>query len=98
MNTSGWGRHPVIDSNIFLANETSQFKEKLQGGFSGIVYANGRSYGDSALSDNVLLTSAINHFVKFDDQSGVVTCEAGVLLADLIDVFVPKGWFLPVTP
>jgi decaprenylphospho-beta-D-ribofuranose 2-oxidase len=98
MNISGWGRHPVIDSNLLLANETSQFKEKLQGGFSGIVYANGRSYGDSALSDNVLLTSAINHFVNFDDHSGVVTCEAGVLLADLIDVFVPKGWFLPVTP
>lgn len=98
MNISGWGRHPVIDSRIVLAGETSQFERNLKSGFSGIVYANGRSYGDSALSSSVLLTSSINHFVKFDEQAGIVTCEAGVLLADILDVFVPKGWFLPVTP
>ena len=98
MNISGWGRYPVIDASIVQAAETSQFKERLQSGFSGIVYANGRSYGDSALSNRVLLTSSMNHFIKFDDQAGIVTCEAGVLLADLIEVFVPKGWFLPVTP
>jgi len=98
MNISGWGRYPVIDSNVVLAADAGQFRQMLQAGFSGIVYANGRSYGDSALSANVLLTSSINHFVNFDDQAGVVTCEAGVLLSDLIEVFVPKGWFLPVTP
>lgn len=98
MKISGWGRFPVVDSNIVVASESSQLKKKLQSGFTGIVYANGRSYGDSALSDNVLYTSTINHFVKFDDRTGIVTCEAGVLLADITDVFVPKGWFLPVTP
>jgi FAD/FMN-containing dehydrogenase len=98
MNISGWGRYPVIDSSIVLASDTSQFKKTLRDGFSGIVYANGRSYGDSALSDTVLLTSSINHCINFDDVTGIVRCEAGVLLADLIEVFVPKGWFLPVTP
>jgi FAD/FMN-containing dehydrogenase len=98
MNISGWGRYPVIDSHLVLARDISQFRKNLRDGFSGIVYANGRSYGDSALSDNVLLTSGVNHIVRFDEEHGIVSCEAGVLLADLMEVFVPKGWFMPVTP
>ena len=33
-----------------------------------------------------------------DGESGILECEAGVCLEELIRVFVPKGWFLPVTP
>ena len=25
-------------------------------------------------------------------------CQAGVILSDLLEVIVPRGWFLPVTP
>ncbi|MFZ3034842.1 MAG: FAD-binding oxidoreductase [Parvibaculum sp.] len=63
-------------------------------------YGAGRSYGDSCLNTGGLLlgTSALDHFISFDHESGLLTCEAGVTLAEIIDLALPHGWFLPVTP
>jgi FAD/FMN-containing dehydrogenase len=60
----------------------------------------GRSYGDSCLNDGgcLLLTTTMNHIIALDQNAGLVRCEAGVAFADLLDIIVPKGWFLPVTP
>jgi FAD/FMN-containing dehydrogenase len=40
----------------------------------------------------------LNRILGFDESSGMVRCESGVSLSDIIDVFLPRGWFLPVTP
>jgi FAD/FMN-containing dehydrogenase len=63
-------------------------------------YALGRSYGDVPLNNGhtLLDTSRLNRFRHFDEETGVLGCEAGTSLADILRVFVPKGWFLPVTP
>jgi FAD/FMN-containing dehydrogenase len=63
-------------------------------------YGNGRSYGDVCLNSGATLlqTRGLDHLISFDAESGVLVCEAGALLADILDVFVPRGWFLPVTP
>lgn len=63
-------------------------------------YGNGRSYGDSCLNDNGLLLAmrGLDRFIDFDPASGVLRCEAGVLLAEILALAVPQGWFLPVTP
>ncbi|MBI2306727.1 MAG: FAD-binding oxidoreductase [Rhodocyclales bacterium] len=63
-------------------------------------YGNGRSYGDSCLNPGgtLLAMRGLDRFIAFDAGSGVLACEAGVLLADILAVFVPRGWFLPVTP
>lgn len=60
----------------------------------------GRCYGDAAQLNNgyVILTERLNRILAFDPESGILRAEAGVSLKDLLDVFVPKGWFLPVTP
>lgn len=58
----------------------------------------GRSYGDSSLAPRVMSSNYLNLLLDFDPRTGVLRCEAGVTFADLLDVFVPKGWFLPVTP
>jgi FAD/FMN-containing dehydrogenase len=39
-----------------------------------------------------------NRLLSFDSQTGMLTAEAGVLLADIIAAFLPRGWFLAVTP
>ena len=61
---------------------------------------NGRSYGDSCLSDGGTLVDirGIDRFLDFDPATGRLSCEAGVLLGEILDLVVPKGWFLPVTP
>ncbi len=63
-------------------------------------YGAGRSYGDSCLNDgNALIhTRGLDRFIAFDTATGVLRCEAGVLLADIIDFALPRGWFPPVTP
>ena len=58
----------------------------------------GRSYGDSALADQLVSTRQLNRLHSFDEQSGLLACAAGISLAELLDVFAPRGWFLPVTP
>ena len=60
----------------------------------------GRSYGDSCLNDGGVLldTRRLGRFIEFDRASGLLRCEAGLSLADLLAVTVPQGWFLPVTP
>jgi len=63
-------------------------------------YGNGRSYGDSCLNDGGVLLDVrgLDRFICFDAASGVLRCEAGVMLSDVLDLIVPRGWFLPVLP
>lgn len=63
-------------------------------------YGLGRSYGDSCLNDGgtLLLTRPLDRFLAFDQALGVLVCEAGVSLAEILQLVVPQGWFLPVTP
>jgi FAD/FMN-containing dehydrogenase len=63
-------------------------------------YGLGRSYGDSCLNDGGVLihTSSLDRLIAFNTETGVLRCEAGVTLADILQFSVPHGWFLPVTP
>ncbi|MEY4593146.1 MAG: hypothetical protein RIR18_2041, partial [Pseudomonadota bacterium] len=65
-----------------------------------IPFGHGRSYGDVALNPEagLLLTRGLDRFIRFDAATGVLRCEAGVLLDEILSLVVPQGWFLPVTP
>ena len=65
-----------------------------------LVFGNGRSYGDVCLNDGgeLLLGRGLDRFIAFDRNSGILRAEAGVLLSEVLDLVVPHGWFLPVTP
>lgn len=101
------GPHPVLDSwgglqargSLALAPEAWLAEPAPQSG-PVLAYGNGRSYGDSCLNDGgrLILTRSLDRVLAFDRESGVVTCEAGVLLDDLLNLVVPAGWFPPVTP
>ncbi len=60
----------------------------------------GRSYGDSCLNDGGILLdmTPLNHFLAFDRENGLLRCEAGVSLEEILKIIVPHGWFLSVTP
>lgn len=66
----------------------------------GLPFGMGRSYGDVCLNPggSLWLTAGLDHFLDFDEQTGQLTCEAGVLLDDIQRTFVHRGWMLPVTP
>jgi len=67
---------------------------------SFLPYGNGRSYGDSCLNSKgvVIDNRSLNRFIDFDVDKGILKCESGILFSDILEVIVPHGWFLPVTP
>ncbi|WP_369818178.1 FAD-dependent oxidoreductase [Acidovorax sp. Root219] len=66
----------------------------------GIAYGNGRSYGDMCLNPGGVLwhTRGLDRLCSWNAETGMLVCESGVLLRDIQQTFVPKGWMLPVTP
>lgn len=100
MQIHGWGRYPIVDAQVDLPSSNGAARTALgripQTGT--IPRGMGRSYGDSALAPSVIGTGQLDLMLGFDEASGRVRCGAGVTLADLLEVFVPRGWFLPVTP
>src|SRR5688572_2874921 len=96
----GWGRTPVVEADVALPRTASETVAALAnfGNRPVIARGLGRSYGDSALNAHVIGSAYLNLLLDFDAASGKVRCGAGVSLADLLQTFLPKGWFLPVTP
>ncbi|MGE5048135.1 MAG: FAD-binding oxidoreductase, partial [Deltaproteobacteria bacterium] len=64
-----------------------------------LAYGQGRSYGDSCLNDGgaLLKTAGLDRFISLDAQ-GILRCEAGVTLGEILRLAVPRGFFLPVLP
>jgi len=98
MNTTSWGRYPVIEAETLSCVSDDQFRQAVQSSDGFIPRGNGRSYGDSALSPKLISALPAQRFLAWDNSTGVLECEAGVLLADILASFVPRGWFLPTTP
>ncbi|MCF7817187.1 MAG: FAD-binding oxidoreductase [Kiritimatiellales bacterium] len=95
---SDWGNYPVIEADVGGFDTADQLRQKLGKPGPVIAFGNGRSYGDASLQENILLTRRFSKFLSFDEATGELCCQAGVLLSEILDVFVPRGWFLPVTP
>jgi len=95
---SDWGNYPTIEADVSGFNTKEQLQESLQNQGPVIAYGNGRSYGDASLQNHVLFTRHFNKLLAFEEKTGLLTCQAGIMLSEILDVFVPRGWFLPVTP
>ncbi|MBY6223065.1 FAD-binding oxidoreductase [Ferrimonas balearica] len=90
-----WGHLPTPPQRVHRLDNPEQLNT-LSG--SLLPFGLGRSYGDSCVNSEGLLvdTRSWDHYLGFQD--GRLRCEAGVTLAQVVQTFVPKGWFLPVTP
>ena len=98
MSLKSWGNYPIVESRVLDHFGEAAIVDFLCDGQEFIPFGNGKSYGDSALNHRILHMLDNNHFLDFDTQNGILHCQAGVLLSDIIEVFVGRGWFLSVTP
>ena len=99
MRLSGWGHYPVVDARLGTCRYADEAPVWLQHSASLIPRGNGRAYGDAALNrDLTLSTLGLDRIIELDPGAGRVTAEAGVLLSDLLQVLVPRGWLPPVLP
>ena len=96
-----WGRYPKIEaSQVKTVYWRSELPDLAAFDESVLPYAYGRSYGDSCLNEGGVSidVSHLQRFISFDENKGLLRCEAGVSLAEILAVMVPRGWFLPVSP
>lgn len=98
MSLNSWGMYPKIENRVFKFSSEKSLESIIKENESLIAYGNGRSYGDSALSKNIIEVKPYNYFMAFDENSGLLHVQAGVLLSEILESFVPRGWFLKVTP
>lgn len=98
---SSWGRLSADPHHVVGLSDPCKVREALScGGAPGVAHGMGRSYGDACLNPQgtLWLTTGLDHFIAFDDRTGRLVCEVGVLLRDIQRLAVPRGWILPVTP
>ena len=99
MRLSGWGRYPVLDCRVARLRRCGDLGPLLADHRTLIARGNGRAYGDAALNPALTLSMlAMDRMQAFDPDTGLLTCQAGVLLSDVLATFVPRGWFPPVVP
>jgi FAD/FMN-containing dehydrogenase len=96
-----WGRYPTYDADVRSLHWQDEFPRVIDGVHHGALPVGmGRSYGDVCLlSEGTLVkTTGMNRLLAFDPETGILTAEAGITLAQILDFAVPRGFFLPVSP
>jgi FAD/FMN-containing dehydrogenase len=96
-----WGRYPQFEQEGIRLNWRSQALPLASNpAATYLPFGNGRSYGDCCLNEGGILLDArgLKRLIAFDPGSGVLRCESGVLLSEILTLTVPHGWFLPVVP
>jgi FAD/FMN-containing dehydrogenase len=98
MMIEGWGRFPRQLCQVHCPDGEEAVRALLACG-PRIARGNGRGYGDCAMQRNATIDMrGLRRMLAFEEESGQLVVEAGVLLADVIATFLPRGWFAPVTP
>ncbi|WP_373707634.1 FAD-binding protein [Kaistella sp.] len=95
---TNWGNFPVVEKEMKSEDSSAKIQKYIRDNHDIIARGNGRCYGDAALSENIFSTKRLNKFISFDRLNGIIECESGVLLSDVLEVIVPQGYFLFVTP
>lgn len=101
MRYQSWGLFPKSKPaevlKVFWRTEIPSLSETK---YLILPYAYGRSYGDVCLNNGEMLIDVtnLNHFIFYDRENGIIRCEAGTRLLDILELVIPDGWFLPVTP
>ncbi len=99
---TGWGRTSPSVAEVAEPADPADLAALLAAATPRGVIARGlgRSYNNAAQNGGglVIMTTRMNRITAFDAEAGLVTCEAGVSLEQLMTAALPRGWFVPVSP
>ncbi|MEU6883433.1 FAD-binding oxidoreductase [Streptomyces sp. NPDC046712] len=99
---TGWGRTAPTLARVHRPRTYEEASEAVRacGARGSIARGLGRAYGDAAQNagGSVLDMTGLDRVRTIDVTAGVVVCDAGVSLHRLMEVLLPLGWFVPVTP
>ena len=87
---SGWSRNKFFNCKFFEPKSLEELKNLSKKKI--IPRGMGRSYGDSSLKRNsILSTKRINKIIKLDLKKKVIEVEAGISIEDLLKFIIPKN-------
>ena len=95
---ANWGNYPVMESDEESFAFPDQLNQLLDEEADFIPRGNGRCYGDASLAQRTISTLKYDKILSFDTAIGIFECQSGLVLDQILEVIVPRGWFLPVTP
>ncbi|MFH0516760.1 FAD-binding protein [Streptomyces sp. M41] len=102
VSVTGWGRTAPTTARLIRPRTYEEAAAAVRdcGARGGIARGLGRAYGDAAQNAGgaVLDMTGLNRIHAIDVTGGTVLCDAGVSLHRLLEVLLPLGWFVPVTP
>ncbi|RMB87831.1 FAD-binding protein [Streptomyces shenzhenensis] len=102
VSVTGWGRTAPTSARLVRPGTYEEAVTAVRncGARGGIARGLGRAYGDAAQNAGgaVLDMTGLDRIHAIDAGSGTVLCDAGVSLHRLMEVLLPLGWFVPVTP
>ncbi|WP_416974577.1 FAD-binding protein [Streptomyces sp. 4F14] len=102
VSVTGWGRTAPSTARLIRPGTYEEAVEAVRGAGArgGIPRGLGRAYGDAAQNAGgaVLDMTGLDRVHAIDAAEGIVLCDAGVSLHRLMEVLLPLGWFVPVTP
>ncbi len=101
-DTAGWGRFRPRTCHIYEPADETDLVAMLRTPHQPtcIPRGLGRSYGDAAVNGNAAVVSMarLDRIMAFSADLKTIECEAGVSLDRILQVILPHGLFLPVTP
>lgn len=95
---TNWGNYPIQEADDRLFSFDTELKDTISEFSQFIPRGNGRCYGDASLSEKTITTTNFNKVLSFDKEQGLFECQSGITLDQVLQIIVPAGWFLPVTP
>lgn len=95
---ANWGNYPAMSCDETTFSQEEQVQDFISTHSSVIARGNGRCYGDASLAQHSVSTLKYDKVLAFDTTNGVFECQSGITLDQILDIIVPQGWFLPVTP
>ncbi len=97
---SGWGNIPKSKTLLGRARSPRDIAGILAKNHINIARGLGRSYADQSTNTGHIAIdiTSLDHFISWDEREGILECEAGVSLAQIIEYFAPRGWFPMITP
>ena len=96
---TGWGRALKAQGELARPERIKELRDLFRESAAPAIGAR-RSYGDAALNSGgrAIDMTRLDRLISFDPDTGVVEAEAGVTMADLVKIFVPKGWMPAAVP
>ena len=99
---TSWGRMVREPQHVATPRFLDQLPPLVDAARNSSLLASGlrRSYGDSCLNGDgdLIDMSKLDRIIHFDPVEGILRAAAGASISAILQLIVPHGWFLPVTP